>query len=108
MSQFDAFPYAHISSKIDVGWMFVKKRNRKCIFDFRKYFFSYRTVNSWIRLPSEIVEAESLNRQDWIIFVVSLTGCLQAVAVLTSRSMKRVKFMSLYIEITPYQLTRTT
>ena len=60
-------------------------------------FFSYRTVNCWISLPSEIVEALSENlliplREDWISFVGSLTGCLQAVAVLTSRPMKRVKF----------------
>jgi len=70
-------------------WLDVSEElNRKCTFDFRKYFFHYRTVNSWI------VEAESLNTfKARLDNLGSPTSCLHhAVAVLTSRPMKRVKF----------------
>ena len=90
----DALPHAWISLKIDVGWKLVKKLNQKCTFDFRKcFFFSYITVHSWISLPSEIVQAESLNTfKARLDKLGSLTGCLHAVAVLSTRPMKRVKF----------------
>ena len=36
----------------------MKSRSR---FDIRKNFFSQRVINAWNSLPSEVVEAESIN-----------------------------------------------
>jgi len=40
------------------GWKIAKERSR---LDIRKYSFSQRVVNSWNRLPSEVVDATTVN-----------------------------------------------
>ena len=39
----------------------LKLTNSRCHYDLRKYFFSCRIVNIWNSLPSEVVNAPSLN-----------------------------------------------
>ena len=39
----------------------LKLEKRSCNLDIRKYFFTFRTVNTWNELPEEIVNSPSLN-----------------------------------------------
>ena len=51
----------HFSDNISTRGHNFKLEKRSSKLDIRKYFFTYRTVNMWNELPSEIVNSPSVN-----------------------------------------------
>ena len=68
----EVFKIVHELDKVERGRFFIdsntglrghnfKFLKKRCRLDVRKYFFSQRIINSWNKLPQNVVEADSLN-----------------------------------------------